>query len=132
MPTPAPAGDIVSLEEFNKLKATVNSLSLQQMPEDKIKAILSIIDNMFMLTSVSIKSYTENLGDYELSEAIKPYRDKMINGVLTLLNRDTSNGDSVKEAENLIPSSDSAEKLFDAIFEEIRYLIRAFKEHPEG
>ena len=132
VPTPAPAGDIVSLEEFNKLKATVNSLSLQQMPEDKIKAILSIIDNMFMLTSVSIKSYTENLGDYELSEAIKPYRDKMINGVLTLLNRDTSNGDSVKEAENLIPSSDSAEKLFDAIFEEIRYLIRAFKEHPEG
>lgn len=122
----APAGDVVSLEEFNKLKATVNSLSVQQMPEDKIKAILSIIDNMFMLTSVTIESYTQNLGDYELSEAIKPYRDKMIKGVLTLLNRDTSNGDSVKEAENLIPSSDSADKLFEAISEYVRQVAKAY------
>lgn len=120
----APSGDVVSLEEFNKLKATVNSLSVQQMPEDKIKAILSIIDNMFMLTSVTIDSYTKNLGDYELSEAIKPYRDKMIKGVLTLLNRDTSNGDSVKEAENLIPSSDSADKLFGAISEYVLGVLR--------
>lgn len=124
VPTPAPAGDVVSLEEFNKLKATVNSLSVQQIPEDKIKAILSIIDNMFMLTSVTIDSYTKNLGDYEVSEAIKPYRDKMINGVLTLLNRDASNGDSVKEAENLIPSSDSAEKLFGAISEYVVDVLR--------
>ena len=127
-PAPAPAGDVVSLEEFNKLKATVNSLSVQQMPEDKLKAILSIIDNMFWFTGVYIEANAQGAGSDEWAEAVKPYKDKMVDGVLTLLNRDRSNEDNVKEAEQLIPQYDSAGILFTGIGEAVEEYIRQLKE----
>lgn len=127
-PAPAPAGDVVSLEEFNKLKATVNSLSVQQMPEDKLKAILSIIDNMFWFTGVYIQANAQGAGSDEWSEAVKPYRDKMVEGVLTLLNLDGSNEDNVKEAEQLIPQYESAGTLFTGIGEAVEEYIRQLKE----
>ena len=127
-PTPAPAGDVVSLEEFNKLKDTVRSLSVQQMPEDKIKAILSIIDNMFWFTGVYIEANAQGAGSDEWAEAVKPYKDKMVDGVLTLLNRDRSNEDNVKEAEQLIPQYDSAGILFTGIGEAVEEYIRQLKE----
>lgn len=128
VPTPAPAGDVVSLEEFKKLKATVNSLSVQQMPEDKLKAILSIIDNMFWFTGVYIEANAQGAGSDEWTEAIKPYRDKMVEGVLTLLNLDGSNEDNVKEAERLIPQYESAGTLFTGIGEAVEEYIRQLKE----
>lgn len=130
-PAPAPAGDVVSLEEFNKLKATVNSLSVQQMPEDKLKAILSIIDNMFLFTGVYIQANGQGAGSDEWSEAVKPYRDKMIAGVLTLLNLDGSNEDNVKEAEQLIPQYESAGMIFMGIAETIELYIKELKKEEE-
>ena len=130
-PTPAPAGDVVSLEEFNKLKATVNSLSVQQMPEDKLKAILSIIDNMFLFTGVYIQANGQGAGSDEWSEAVKPYCDKMIAGVLTLLNLDGSNEDNVKEAERLIPQYESASMIFTGIAETIELYIKELKKEEE-
>lgn len=130
-PAPAPAGDVVSLEEFNKLKATVNSLSVQQMPEDKLKAILSIIDNMFLLTGVYIQANGQGAGSDEWSEAVKPYRDKMIAGVLTLLNLDGSNEDNVKEAEQLIPQYESAGMIFMGIAETVELYIKELKKEEE-
>ena len=130
-PTPAPAGDVVSLEEFNKLKDTVRSLSVQQMPEDKLKAILSIIDNMFLFTGVYIQANGQGAGSDEWSEAVKPYRDKMIAGVLTLLNLDGSNEDNVKEAEQLIPQYESAGMIFMGIAETIELYIKELKKEEE-
>lgn len=130
-PAPAPAGDVVSLEEFNKLKATVNSLSLQQMPEDKLKAILSVIDNMFLFTGMYIQANGQGAGSDEWSEAVKPYRDKMIEGVLTLLNLDGSNKDNVKEAELLIPQYESAGMIFMGIAETVELYIKELKKEEE-
>jgi len=130
-PAPAPAGDVVSLEEFNKLKATVHSLSVQQMPEDKLKAILSVIDNMFLFTGKYIQANGQGAGSDEWSEAVKPYRDKMIAGVLTLLNLDGSNEDNVKEAEQLIPQYESAGMIFMGIAETIELYIKELKKEEE-
>ena len=130
-PTPAPAGDVVSLEEFNKLKATVNSLSLQQMPEDKLKAVLSVIDNMFLFTGTYIQANGQGAGSDEWSEAVKPYRDKMVEGVLTLLNLDGSNEDNVKEAEQLIPQYESAGMIFMGIAETVELYIKELKKEEE-
>lgn len=130
-PAPAPTGDVVSLEEFNKLKDTVSSLSVQQMPEDKLKAILSIIDNMFLFTGVYIQANGQGAGSDEWSEAVKPYRDKMIAGVLTLLNLDGSNEDNVKEAEQLIPQYESAGMIFMGIAETIELYIKELKKEEE-
>jgi hypothetical protein len=127
-PAPAPAGDVVSLEEFNKLKDTVNSLSVQQMPEDKLKAILSVINNMFFYVGVYIQANAQGAGSDEWTEAVKPYKDKMVDGVLTLLNRDRSNEDNVKEAEQLIPQYESAGILFTGIDEAVEEYIRQLKE----
>lgn len=131
VPTPAPAGDVVSLEEFNKLKATVRSLSVQQMPEDKIKAILSVIDNMFLFTGTYIQANGQGAGSDEWAEAVKPYRDKMVEGVLTLLNLDGSNEDNVKEAEQLIPQYDSAGMIFMGIAETVELYIKELKKEEE-
>ena len=130
-PTPAPAGDVVSLEEFNKLKDTVRSLSVQQMPEDKIKAILSVIDNMFLFTGMYIQANGQGAGSDEWFEAVKPYRDKMIAGVLTLLNLDGSNEDNVKEAEQLIPQYDSAGMIFMGIDGVVGEYIKQLKEEKK-
>lgn len=130
-PAPAPAGDVVSLEEFNKLKDTVRSLSAQQLPEAKLKAILSIIDNMFLFTGVYIQANGQGAGSDEWSEAVKPYRDKMIAGVLTLLNLDGSNEDNVKEAEQLIPQYESAGMIFMGIAETIELYIKELKKEEE-
>lgn len=130
-PAPAPAGDVVSLEEFNKLKATVHSLSVQQMPEDKLKAILSIIDNMFLFTGMYIQANGQGAGSDEWSEAVKPYRDKMIEGVLTLLNLDGSNEDNVKEAEQLIPQYESAGMIFMGIAGVVEEYIKELKKEEE-
>lgn len=130
-PAPAPAGDVVSLEEFNKLKATVNSLSVQQMPEDKLKAVLSVIDNMFLFTGTYIQANGQGAGSDEWSEAVKPYRDKMVEGVLTLLNLDGSNEDNVKEAEQLIPQYESAGMIFMGIAETVELYIKELKKEEE-
>ena len=130
-PTPAPAGDVVSLEEFNKLKDTVRSLSVQQMPEDKLKAVLSVIDNMFLFTGTYIQANGQGAGSDEWSEAVKPYRDKMVEGVLTLLNLDGSNEDNVKEAEQLIPQYESAGMIFMGIAETVELYIKELKKEEE-
>lgn len=130
-PAPAPTGDVVSLEEFNKLKDTVRSLSVQQMPEDKLKAVLSVIDNMFLFTGKYIQANGQGAGSDEWSEAVKPYRDKMVEGVLTLLNLDTSNEDSVKEAEQLIPQYESAGMIFMGIAETVELYIKELKKQEE-
>lgn len=130
-PAPAPAGDVVSLEEFNKLKDTVRSLSVQQMPEDKLKAILSVIDNMFLFTGMYIQANGQGAGSDEWFEAVKPYRDKMIAGVLTLLNLDGSNEDNVKEAEQLIPQYDSAGMIFMGIDGVVGEYIKQLKEEKK-
>ena len=131
VPTPAPAGDVVSLEEFNKLKDTVRSLSVQQLPEDKLKAVLSVIDNMFLFTGTYIQANGQGAGSYEWSEAVKPYRDKMVEGVLTLLNLDGSNEDNVKEAERLIPQYESAGMIFMGIAETVELYIKELKKEEE-
>ena len=130
-PTPAPAGDVVSLEEFNKLKDTVRSLSVQQLPEDKLKAILSVINNMFLFTGTYIQANSQGAGSDEWSEAVKPYRDKMVEGVLTLLNLDGSNEDNVKEAEQLIPQYESAGMIFMGIAETVELYIKELKKEEE-
>lgn len=130
-PAPAPAGDVVSLEEFNKLKDTVRSLSVQQMPEDKLKAILSVINNMFLFTGTYIQANGQGAGSDEWSEAVKPYRDKMVEGVLTLLNLDGSNEDNVKEAEQLIPQYESAGMIFMGIAETVELYIKELKKEEE-
>lgn len=130
-PAPAPTGDVVSLEEFNKLKDTVRSLSVQQMPEDKLKAVLSVIDNMFLFTGKYIQANGQGAGSDEWSEAVKPYRDKMVEGVLTLLNLDGSNEDNVKEAEQLIPQYESASMIFMGIAEVVELYIKELKKEEE-
>lgn len=130
-PAPAPTGDVVSLEEFNKLKDTVRSLSVQQMPEDKLKAVLSVIDNMFLFTGKYIQANGQGAGSDEWSEAVKPYRDKMVEGVLTLLNLDGSNEDNVKEAEQLIPQYESAGMIFMGIAEVVELYIKELKEEEK-
>ena len=130
-PAPAPTGDVVSLEEFNKLKDTVRSLSVQQMPEDKLKAVLSVIDNMFLFTGKYIQANGQGAGSDEWSEAVKPYRDKMVEGVLTLLNLDGSNEDNVKEAEQLIPQYESAGMIFMGIAEAVELYIKELKKEEE-
>ena len=129
-PTPAPAGDVVSLEEFNKLKATVNSLSLQQMPEDKLKAILSVINNMFFYVGEYCSILGEGGGSDDLgSDRLERWVRAMTSDIVSLLGLDANNELDKRTAKDLVPSYESASMVMMAIGSTVeRYLMEIEKE----
>lgn len=130
VPAPAPAGDVVSLEEFNKLKATVNSLSLQQMPEDKLKAILSVINHMFFYVGEYCSILGEGGGSEELGgERLERWNRAMTSDIVTLLGLDANSEDDKAKVKYLVPSYESASMVMMAISSTVeRYLIEIEKE----
>ena len=133
-PAPAPAGDVVSLEEFNKLKSTVNSLSVQQMPEDKLKAILSVINNMFFYVGEYCSILGEGGGSDELgSDRLERWKRAMTNDIVSLLGLDANSEMDKRNAENLVPSYESASMVMMAISSTVeRYLIEIEKEKKQA
>ena len=129
-PTPAPAGDVVSLEEFNKLKATVNSLSVQQMPEDKLKSILSVINHMFFYVGEYCSILGEGGGSDDLgSDRLERWKRAMTNDIVSLLGLDANSEMDKRNAENLVPSYESASMVMMAISSTVeRYLMEIEKE----
>lgn len=129
-PTPAPAGDVVSLEEFNKLKDTVRSLSVQQLPEDKLKAILSVINHMFFYVGEYCSILGEGGGSDDLgSDRLERWKRAMTNDIVSLLGLDANSEMDKRNAENLVPSYESASMVMMAISSTVeRYLMEIEKE----
>ena len=132
VPTPAPAGDVVSLEEFNKLKDTVRSLSVQQMPEDKLKAILSVINNMFFYVGEYCSILGEGGGSAELGEdRLQRWVRAMTSDIVTLLGLDANSEDDKAKAKYLIPSYESASMVFMAINSTVENTLKALEEEKK-
>lgn len=133
-PTPAPAGDVVSLEEFNKLKDTVRSLSVQQMPEDKLKAILSVINNMFFYVGEYCSILGEGGGSDDLgSDRLERWKRAMTNDIVSLLGLDANSEMDKRNAENLVPSYESASMVMMAISSTVEnYLKEIEKEKKQA
>ena len=131
-PTPAPAGDVVSLEEFNKLKDTVRSLSVQQMPEDKLKAILSVINHMFFYVGEYCLILGEGGGSEELGgERLERWKRAMTNDIVSLLGLDANNEMNVRDAENLVPSFESASMMMMAIGSTVATYLKMIEEEKK-
>lgn len=131
-PTPAPAGDVVSLEEFNKLKDTVRSLSVQQMPEDKLKAILSVINNMFFYVGEYCSILGEGGGSAELDEDhLQRWTRAMTSDIITLLGLDANSKDDKATAKSLVPSYESASLMFMAISSTVENTLKALEEEKK-
>ena len=131
-PTPAPAGDVVSLEEFNKLKDTVRSLSVQQMPEDKLKAILSVINNMFFYVGEYCSILGEGGGSAELGEdRLERWVRAMTSDIVTLLGLDANNELDKRTAKDLVPSYESASMVMMAISSTVENTIKALEEEKK-
>lgn len=131
-PAPAPAGDVVSLEEFNKLKATVNSLSLQQMPEDKLKAILSVINHMFFYVGEYCSILGEGGGSDDLgSDRLERWVRAMTSDIVTLLGLDANNELDKRTAKDLVPSYESASMVMMAIGSTVENTIKALEEEKK-
>lgn len=132
VPAPAPAGDVVSLEEFNKLKATVNSLSLQQMPEDKLKSILSVINHMFFYVGEYCSILGEGGGSEELGgERLERWNRAMTSDIVTLLGLDANSEDDKAKAKYLVPSYESATMMFSAISNTVGYYLKMIEEEKK-
>lgn len=133
-PTPAPAGDVVSLEEFNKLKDTVRSLSVQQIPEDKLKAILSVINNMFFYVGEYCSIIGEGGGSAELGEdRLQRWTRAMTSDIITLLGLDANSETDKEDAEHLVPSYESASMVMMAISSTVEnYLKEIEKEKKQA
>ena len=131
-PAPAPAGDVVSLEEFNKLKDTVRSLSVQQMPEDKLKAILSVINNMFFYVGEDCSILGEGGGSEELDgERIQRWVKAMTSDIITLLGLDANSEDDKAIAKNLVPSYESASLVMMAISITVESYLKMIEEEKK-
>lgn len=131
-PTPAPAGDVVSLEEFNKLKATVNSLSVQQMPEDKLKSILSVINHMFFYVGEYCSILGEGGGSAELGEdRLQRWTRAMTSDIVSLLGLDANSEMDVRDAERLVPSYESATMMSSAISSTVGYYLKMIEEEKK-
>ncbi len=131
-PAPAPAGDVVSLEEFNKLKDTVRSLSVQQLPEDKLKAILSVINNMFFYVGAYCSILGEGGGSEELGgERLERWVRAMTSDIVTLLGLDANSEDDKAKAKYLIPSYESASMVFMAINSTIENYLKMIEEEKK-
>lgn len=131
-PTPAPAGDVVSLEEFNKLKDTVRSLSVQQMPEDKLKAILSVINHMFFYVGEYCSILGEGGGSAELGEdRLERWVRAMTSDIVTLLGLDANNELDKRTAKDLVPSYESASMVMMAIGSTVENTIKALEEEKK-
>lgn len=132
VPTPAPAGDVVSLEEFNKLKDTVRSLSVQQLPEDKLKAILSVINNMFFYVGEYCSILGEGGGSEELDgERIQRWVKAMTSDIITLLGLDANSEDDKAIAKNLVPSYESASLVMMAISSTVESYLKMIEEEKK-
>nr|DAS89107.1 MAG TPA: hypothetical protein [Caudoviricetes sp.] len=129
-PTPAPAGDVVSLEEFNKLKDTVRSLSVQQMPEDKLKAILSVINHMFFYVGEYCSILGEGGGSAELGGAERWVR-AMTSDIITLLGLDANSEDDKAKAKYLVPSYESASAMYVAIGSTVENYLKMIEEEKK-
>ena len=131
-PTPAPAGDVVSLEEFNKLKATVNSLSVQQIPEDKLKSILSVINHMFFYVGEYCSILGEGGGSEELGgERLERWTRAMTSDIVSLLGLDANSEMDVRDAERLVPSYESATMMSSAISSTVGYYLKMIEEEKK-
>lgn len=129
-PAPAPAGDVVSLEEFNKLKDTVRSLSVQQMPEDKLKAVLSVINNMFFYVGAYCSILGEGGGSEELGGAER-WVKAMTSDIVTLLGLDANSEDDKAKAKYLVPSYESAAMMFSAISSTVENYLKMIEEEKK-
>lgn len=131
-PTPAPAGDVVSLEEFNKLKDTVRSLSVQQMPEDKLKAILSVINNMFFYVGEYCSILGEGGGSEELGgERLERWVRAMTSDIITLLGLDANSETDMENAKHLVPSYESASAMYVAISSTVENYLKMIEEEKK-
>ena len=131
-PAPAPAGDVVSLEEFNKLKDTVRSLSVLQMPEDKLKAILSVINNMFFYVGEYCSILGEGGGSEGLGgERLERWERAMTSDIITLLGLDANSEDDKAKAKYLVPSYESATMMFSAISSTVGYYLKVIEEEKK-
>ena len=131
-PAPAPAGDVVSLEEFNKLKDTVRSLSVQQMPEDKLKSILSVINNMFFYVGAYCSILGEGGGSEELGgERLERWKRAMTNDIVSLLGLDANSETDKEDAEHLVPSYESATMVFSAISSTVGTYLKMIEEEKK-
>ena len=131
-PAPAPAGDVVSLEEFNKLKDTVRSLSVQQMPEDKLKAILSVINHMFFYVGEYCSILGEGGGSDDLGgERLERWVRAMTSDIATLLGLDANSEDDKAKAKYLIPSYESASLVFMAIGSTVENYLKMIEEEKK-
>ena len=131
-PTPAPAGDVVSLEEFNKLKATVNSLSVQQIPEDKLKSILSVINHMFFYVGAYCSILGEGGGSEELGgERLDRWAVAMTSDIISLLGLDANSETDMEKAKRLIPNYESASAMFNAISSSIETYFKMIEEEKK-
>lgn len=131
-PAPAPAGDVVSLEEFNKLKATVNSLSVQQMPEDKLKAILSVINHMFFYVGEYCSILGEGGGSEELGgERLERWTRAMTSDIVSLLGLDANSETDMEKAKYLVPSYESATMMSSAISSTVGYYLKMIEEEKK-
>ena len=132
VPTPAPAGDVVSLEEFNKLKDTVHSLSVQQMPEDKLKSILSVINHMFFYVGEYCSIIGEGGGSAELDEdRLQRWTRAMTSDIITLLGLDANNELDKRTAKDLVPSYESASLMMMAIGSTVENTLKALEEEKK-
>ena len=131
-PAPAPAGDVVSPEEFNKLKDTVRSLSVQQMPEDKLKAILSVINHMFFYVGEYCSILGEGGGSAELGEdRLERWKRAMTNDIVSLLGLDANNELDKRTANDLVPSYESASLMAMAIDGFVQNTLKALEEEKK-
>ena len=131
-PTPAPAGDVVSLEEFNKLKDTVRSLSVQQMPEDKLKAVLSVINHMFFYVGEYCSILGEGGGSMELGEdRLERWVRAMKSDIVSLLGLDANSETDMEAAKNLVPSYVSATMIFSAISSTVATYLKMIEEEKK-
>ena len=129
-PAPAPTGDVVSLEEFNKLKDTVRSLSVQQMPEDKLKAILSVINHMFFYVGEYCSILGSGGGSAELVGAERWVR-AMTSDIITLLGLDANSEDDKAKAKYLVPSYESASAMYVAIGSTVEDYLKMIEEEKK-
>lgn len=131
-PAPAPAGDVVSLEEFNKLKDTVRSLSVQQMPEDKLKAILSVINHMFFYVGAYCSILGEGGGSEELGgERLERWVRAMTSDIVSLLGLDANSEKDMEDAKHLVPSYESATMMFSAISSTVENYLKMIEEEKK-
>ena len=128
-PAPTPTGDVVSLEEFNKLKDTVRSLSVQQMPEEKLMAVISVINNMFFYVGAYCSILGEGGGSEELGgKRLERWVRAMTSDIVTLLGLDANSEKDMKDAKRLVPSYESATMMFSAISSTVENYLKMIEE----